>query len=263
MASTKDQVDRALAEIVRRAQHDPAFRQLCLQDPAAAVKEVTDEALPPGFTLRFIDNDHADLVVVLPDPIVGATTGDELSDEQLSAVSGGMQGANVLDQAKKMGGAFIPPFAQGACFAAGTPVLMADRTCQPIEAISPGDKVLAFDEHGRRVVTGKVNERLDHAPEPLYRAVIEDLDRELLVTPNHPFYVEGKWCRMADSRRTPSSFSSTPSAASRRRGGSSRSSPPDTARRCSISKSMRRTGASWMACWSTTAGSAASNPLVP
>ena len=102
MAWTKDQVDRALAEIVRRAQHDPAFRQLCLQNPATAVKEVTDEALPPGFTLRFIDNDHADLVVVLPDPIVGATTGDELSDEQLSAVSGSMQGANVLDQAKKM-----------------------------------------------------------------------------------------------------------------------------------------------------------------
>jgi hypothetical protein len=75
---------------------------------------------------------------------------------------------------------------------------MADGTWRPIEAIGAGDTVLAFDERGRRVVTARVNVRLDHAAEPVYRAAIEDLERELLVTPNHPFYADGRWCQLRD-----------------------------------------------------------------
>src|SRR5687768_9220790 len=91
MAWTKDQVDRVLADIIRRAQRDQVYRKLCLQNPSQAVKAITDEPLPAGFKLRFIDNEQADLTVVLPD-LVAPGSSQELSDEELSAVSGGVIG---------------------------------------------------------------------------------------------------------------------------------------------------------------------------
>ena len=178
MAWDKDEVDRTLAEIVRRAQHDQEFRRLCLATPHAAVALVAGQAVPADFRLRFVDNDHADLVVVLPDPVA---TG-ELRDEDLSAVSAGTQAFNQT-------GVSIG----GTCFAAGTPVLMANGTWQPIETIGPGAQVRAFDEPSDTVVTAPVTELLDHAPQPIFRAVVEGLERGLLVTANHPFYVDGRW----------------------------------------------------------------------
>jgi hypothetical protein len=193
MAWTREQVDRALVEIVRRAQHDATFRQLCLQDPARAVKEVTSEPLPPDFTLRFVDNDHADLVVVLPDLVAGGATVRELSDEELSAVSGGIGGAPDLSDSMRRLQIQDSPLISGKCFAAGTPVLMADGTWQPIETIGVGAAVLGFDEKDGRVVAARVSERLEHEPDPIHRALIEGLDRELLVTSNHRFYSGGRW----------------------------------------------------------------------
>jgi hypothetical protein len=185
MAWTKDRVDRTLADIIRRAQRDAAFRKLCLTDAAAAVKAVADEPLPAGFTLRFVDNDRADLVVVLPDFIEPGSS-RELSDDELSAVSGGV------------GGSSFKPRTPGSCFAAGTPVLLADGGWRPIESIAPGTAVQAFDETHGRVMSAHVSERLVHDPEPLFRAVIEGIERPLLVTANHPFYVADAWRRIGE-----------------------------------------------------------------
>jgi hypothetical protein len=196
MAWSKEDTDRALAEIIRRAQRDPAYRALCLQNPAAAVKAVSPEPLPPGFTLRFVDNARADLTVVLPDPIA-AGSGQELSDAELSAVSGGILSPDAQIQ-KKVVTDKINPQIPGACFAAGTPVLMADGSWRPIETISAGAAVLAFDEGTRRIVATRVSELLDHRPESIYRAVVEGVDRELLVTPNHPFYSGDRWQRIGN-----------------------------------------------------------------
>ena len=200
MAWTKDQVDHVLAEIIRRAQRDTAYRKLCLQNPPAAVKAVTDEPLPDGFRLRFIDNEQADLTVILPDMIAPGSS-LELSDDELSKVSGGIIGEDgVIGEdgikTKTPTGGFSSQLIRGSCFAAGTRVLMADGSWRPIEAIPAGAAVLAFDDRTRQIVSTRVSETLDHQPEPIYRAVVEGVDRELLVTPNHPFYSAGQWRRI-------------------------------------------------------------------
>ena len=193
MAWTKAQAATVLADIVRRSQQDMGFRRLCLEDPAAAVKAVTNEALPAGFKLRFVDNDHADLVVVLPDPGAAGAAGQELSDDELSSISGGFGGLGSTTQTQTT---TKPP--TGSCFAAGTPVLMAGGSWRSIENIAAGAAVMAFDERTRRIVATRVSELLDHRPEPIYSAVVEGVDRELLVTPNHPFYSGGRWQRIGN-----------------------------------------------------------------
>lgn len=81
----EETVKETLAAIYKRAAVDDAFRTLCLTDPGKAVKELTGQDLPEGFVLRFVDNEDADLTIVLPDP----QSSEELSAEQLEAVAGG------------------------------------------------------------------------------------------------------------------------------------------------------------------------------
>ena len=189
MAWTKEQVDQVLAEIVQRSLKDADFRRLCLENAAAAVKAVTSEPLPPDFKLRFIDNDHADLTVVLPDIVEG---GRELTDDELSAVSGGvvtLESSVSLNQPVRLSSPVMP----GPCFAAGTPVLLADGTTRPIETITVGTRVLAYDDRAGGIVAATVSQRLEHGPERLYRAAFEQATRDLLVTSNHPVYSDGRW----------------------------------------------------------------------
>ncbi len=183
MAWTKTQTDRVLDEILRRSQRDAAFRKLCLESPGAAVKQVAGEDLPPGFKLRFVENNRADLTVVLPDPVSG-TGGQELSDGDLANLSGGVGGQNTRYR--------------GSCFAAGTPVLMADGAWRPIDQVTVGSAVLSYDEEVGRVTANAVTKVLHHAAEPIHRAVVESVGHDLLLTTNHPFYSAGRWCAIRD-----------------------------------------------------------------
>jgi hypothetical protein len=82
---TEEEAQNALGSIVKRATTDHEFRRLALENPAAAVLEATGKPLPEGFEINVLENDGADLTVVLPDAI-----GDsELSDGQLEAIAGG------------------------------------------------------------------------------------------------------------------------------------------------------------------------------
>jgi hypothetical protein len=83
---TSQEAEDAIQQVVKRAQTDSEFRQLCLSDPKAAAKLATGKDIPEGFTLRFVENQGANLTVVLPDPI---DFNDELSDEDLEQVAGG------------------------------------------------------------------------------------------------------------------------------------------------------------------------------
>ncbi|WP_373233443.1 hypothetical protein, partial [Cohnella sp.] len=59
--------------------------QLCLENPAQAVKEAIGKEIPQGFKLRFVENEGAHYTFVLPDMI----TEQELSESDLEAVAGG------------------------------------------------------------------------------------------------------------------------------------------------------------------------------
>jgi hypothetical protein len=75
------------------------------------------------------------------------------------------------------------------CFAAGTPVTMADGTTRAIETIGVGDLVLAYDVDADRMVPSRVVRTFEHP----------DVDTSVLVngtlrtTANHPFWVGGRW----------------------------------------------------------------------
>ncbi len=64
---------------------------MCLNDPNGAANETTGKNIPEGFSLRFVENQGADLTVVLPDMI---DANAELSEQELEAVAGGKCGVS-------------------------------------------------------------------------------------------------------------------------------------------------------------------------
>jgi len=80
---------RALDSIVARATVDRAFRQLLMADPRRAIRDELGLSIPSHFRIKFIERGpDLDALVVLPDLRDGA---EELSDNELEAVSGGVQ----------------------------------------------------------------------------------------------------------------------------------------------------------------------------
>jgi len=95
------------------------------------------------------------------------------------------------------------------CFAAGTPILLADGSSKPIEQIQPGDMVLAAsDQNPEGPVEPKpVVEIYHNRPDGLMELTIGDA--VIRPTLKHPFYVRGKgWTaatdlQIGDELRTP------------------------------------------------------------
>jgi hypothetical protein len=83
---TSFEAEQAIEQIIKRAQTDSQFRQLCLDNPNFAAQKVTGKDIPEGFTLRFVENQNADLTVVLPDSVDADA---ELSELELEQVAGG------------------------------------------------------------------------------------------------------------------------------------------------------------------------------
>ena len=89
---TQAEAQKAIAEVARRSRIDPEFRKLALRDPNAAIAQINPTPLPPGFTVRAVENEGASLTLVLPDPV---SKDDELSDTQLEHVAGGFVRGNL------------------------------------------------------------------------------------------------------------------------------------------------------------------------
>jgi hypothetical protein len=83
---TQEEVSKTLNEVARKSAVDPAFRKLCLTDPKSAIAQVNKIPIPKSFRIRFVENEGANMTVVLPDP---AAPEGELSDEALEQVAAG------------------------------------------------------------------------------------------------------------------------------------------------------------------------------
>ena len=82
---------RVEMEMKKRALKDPEFRALALKNPQAAVAKINSKPLPKGFKIKVVENDGANVVIVLPDP-VGRV--QELSEFDLEGVAGGLLDRN-------------------------------------------------------------------------------------------------------------------------------------------------------------------------
>ncbi|HVY69660.1 MAG TPA: hypothetical protein VHH73_07000 [Verrucomicrobiae bacterium] len=76
---------KTLQTVYQRSAADAYFRQKCLSDPRAVVKEVSGMEMPPAARFRFVEQVE-EITYVLP-PRQAA--GDELSDADLARVTGG------------------------------------------------------------------------------------------------------------------------------------------------------------------------------
>lgn len=86
----------------------------------------------------------------------------------------------------------LPPMRSSRCFLAGTPILMADGSTKPIEAIRPGDEVAAFDPDAQQGLgplrPGKVTRTFTNVT----RSIINL--RGLHMTPGHVVLMDnGEW----------------------------------------------------------------------
>jgi hypothetical protein len=92
MEWTQEKVDQVEYEIKQRAVADAGFRSLALSNPSAAISQITDLPLPPGFKVQFVDNAGANRTIVLPDLVPEV---EELSEADLAHVAGGSNRNNV------------------------------------------------------------------------------------------------------------------------------------------------------------------------
>jgi bacteriocin-like protein len=91
---TNDELQELIQEALKKSSIDPEFRALLLRDPSAGLSQITSKALPDDFAFKFVDNSGSVKTIALPDPVAEIET-EELSEEELEAVSGGANAQNV------------------------------------------------------------------------------------------------------------------------------------------------------------------------
>ena len=101
---SEETTHQVLKEVARRSTNDTEFRKLCLSNPGEAISSVSDTPLPPNFKIRFVENQGANMTVVLPDPV----TGNELQDADLEAVVGGFKFALLPSDWSKLSWMEVP-----------------------------------------------------------------------------------------------------------------------------------------------------------
>ena len=91
-------------------------------------------------------------------------------------------------------------FTKTACFVAGTKIWLADYTIINIEDVRGGMMVRAFDPATKREVIGRVAYTMIKDAVTLIK-VYTSTGSPVLVTPEHPFYVNGNWIKAEKLRK--------------------------------------------------------------
>jgi len=85
MSWSKEEVEKLIVEIKKKAAFDEEFRKKLLSDPKAAVKELTGKEIPENLKIQVIEQDpEAQVTLVIP-----PYKGDELDEGDLEKVAGG------------------------------------------------------------------------------------------------------------------------------------------------------------------------------
>jgi hypothetical protein len=86
MSEPSGTIDQTIVQLIAKAWTDPGFKASLLADPIP-VLAAEGIAVPPGITVRILENTEQVVNFVLPQPPVS----HELSDEDLEKVAGGGQ----------------------------------------------------------------------------------------------------------------------------------------------------------------------------
>ncbi len=81
-----EEIEATLKKVLERARTDGAFRAKALEDPLAALQEVSDKPVPASFPIKFHDGSGAAVNIILDEAV---DEEDELSDSELEQVAGG------------------------------------------------------------------------------------------------------------------------------------------------------------------------------
>ncbi len=87
---TEEYIKDVVNKVVDRAKSDEGFRHLLVSSPHRAIYEATGAVVPDGVRLQFVDQNAADMTIVLP-PL--KTEEDELTSNELEAIAGGKASA--------------------------------------------------------------------------------------------------------------------------------------------------------------------------
>jgi hypothetical protein len=79
----------------------------------------------------------------------------------------------------------------GTCFAAGTLILMTDKSLRPIESVKIGDRVWSYDFHQSAFVRTKVKKIFKHRADETSGYYV--INESLRVTGEHLLYCDGTW----------------------------------------------------------------------
>jgi len=97
------------AEIVQRAIEDGAFRQELVANPKAVIERTLGKKFPDSLSVKVVEEDSDNLFIVIP-----AAVADELGDDALEDVAGGIVHPNYMvkgrDKGRDIGGQTLKPF---------------------------------------------------------------------------------------------------------------------------------------------------------
>ena len=134
----------------------------------------------------------------VPSGVPGYCRGFDIPATQAKLIEGGPDNGdnNRISQVSASGEILFKPGGSGGCFAADTPIALADGTQVPISKLKLNDMVLAWDEKNKIQIPAKVTDTFRKEASSYYL-----INGTIKVTETHPFYVDGKWLKVRELKK--------------------------------------------------------------